>query len=141
MKINYQRTCPCFLAKYGGLTIYYIDFEKIYSIDDEDITFLKGQGYALIGNPDHQDVNSPDHEYFFIYDDLFYRTLETDENLDIILRVIHKGASFQSINDNGTDSISKPKSRPEIVSPRHQLQRKRQKNFMIIHRNTLKISS
>ena len=64
MKKYYQRTRNHFLAKYGGLTLYDIDMEKIYSIDDKDIRFVKGYLYALIGNPDHPDVTSTDHEYF-----------------------------------------------------------------------------
>ena len=41
MKINYQITRTHFLEKYGGLSIYDIDFEKRYPIDDEDIHFVK----------------------------------------------------------------------------------------------------
>ena len=78
------------MVRYGGLSLYAIDLEKIYSIDDEDIQFVKGDGNALIGNPDNPDGNSTDHEYFFIHDDLFDRILETDQNYDIILKVIHK---------------------------------------------------
>ena len=37
----------------GGLHIYDIDMKKIYSIDDKEINFVKVDGYALIGNPDH----------------------------------------------------------------------------------------
>ena len=66
------------LGKYGGLSIFSIGFEKIYSIDDEDIQFLKVDIYTLIGNPDHLDGTSTDNEYFCIYDDLFDRILETD---------------------------------------------------------------
>ena len=75
MKTNDQITCTRFLGKYVGFSIYDINFEKRYSIDDEDIHFLKLDGYALIGNPDHPDGTSTDHEYFCILDDL----------LDIIL--------------------------------------------------------
>ena len=70
MKKNDQRTCTRFLAKYGGLSLYDIDFGKRYSIDDEYINFVKGYGYALIGNPYHPDGTSTDHEYFCIHDDL-----------------------------------------------------------------------
>ena len=48
---NNQRTRTHVLSKYGRLYLYYVDFEKIYSIDDEDIHFVKVYGYALIGNP------------------------------------------------------------------------------------------
>ena len=78
MKKNGQRNRTHFLAKYGELSLYAIDFEKRYSIDDEDIHFVKGDVYALIGNPYHPDATSTDHEYFFIHDDLFDRILETD---------------------------------------------------------------
>ena len=61
---NDQRTCTCFLDKYGGLSLYDFDFEKRYPIDDEDIKFENGYGYALIGNPDHSYGTSTDHEYF-----------------------------------------------------------------------------
>ena len=53
MKKNDKITRTRFLAKYGGTSLYYIVFEKIYSIDDEDIQFVKGYGYDLIVNPDH----------------------------------------------------------------------------------------
>ena len=43
------------LAKYGGLSLYDIDFEEIYSIYDGDIKFVKGYGYASIGYLDHPD--------------------------------------------------------------------------------------
>ena len=94
MKKNDQRNRTCFLAKYGGLSLYDIDFEKIYSIDDKSIHFVKVDGYALIGNPYHPDETSTYHGYFFIRDDLFDRILETDQNSDIILRVIYKKPSY-----------------------------------------------
>ena len=70
-----QRYRTCFLAKYGGISLYDIDMEKRYSIDDKEIHVSKGDGYALIGNPDHLDGSSTDHEYFCIHDDLFDRIL------------------------------------------------------------------
>ena len=121
MKKNDQRTRTLFLAKYGGLSLYYIDFGKSYSIDDEDIHLVKGYEFALIGNPDDPDGNSTDHEYFFIHDDLFDRILETDQNSDIILKVIHKEPSFSSFNENSKDSRSNMMSRSEMVPSRHQL--------------------
>ena len=132
--------CKCLWCN-SKFSIYDIYFEKIYSIDDEDIHFVKVDGYALIGDPDHTYGISTDHEYFFICDDLFYRILKTDQNSDIALKVIHKEVSFSSINHNSTDSRSKLRSRSDIFSPRHQIQRKRQKNFNIIHINPLTISS
>ena len=90
MKKNYQRTCTRFLSKYGVLSLYDIDCRDRYSIDDEEIYFVKGYEHALIGNPDQSDVTSTDHEYFCIHDDLFNRILETDQNSDIILKVINK---------------------------------------------------
>ena len=115
------------MAKYGGLSLYDIDFGEIYSIDDEDTHFVKGDRYALIGNPDHPSGTSTDNEYFCIHDDLFDRILETDQNSNIILKVVHKKTSFLSINYNSTYSRSKMRSRSEIISPRHHFQRKRQK--------------
>ena len=55
MKKNDQRNRTRFLAKYGGLSLYDIDFEEIYSIYDGDIKFVKGYGYASIGYLDHPD--------------------------------------------------------------------------------------
>ena len=75
MKKYDQRSCTRFLAKYGGLSLYDIYMEKRYSIDDNEIHFVKGDGYALIGNPYHPDGSSTDHEYFCIHDDLFDRIL------------------------------------------------------------------
>ena len=75
MKKDDQRSCTRFLAKYGGLSLYDIDTEKRYSIDDKDIHFVKVDGYALIGNPDHPDGSSTDHEYFYIHGNCFDRIL------------------------------------------------------------------
>ena len=75
MKKDDQISRTCFLDKYGGLYLYDIFTEKRYSIDDKEIHFVKGDGYALIGNPDHPDGSSTDPEYFCIYDDLFDRIL------------------------------------------------------------------
>ena len=86
MNKYYQSTRTSFLAKYGGLSLYYIYFKKRYYIDDEDINFVKRYGYALFGHPDHPDGTSNDHEYFCIYEDLFDRILETGQNPDIILK-------------------------------------------------------
>ena len=94
MKKDDQRSWTCFLAKYGGIYLYDIDMEKRYYIDDKEIHFVKGDGYALIGNPDHPDGTSTDHKYFCIYEDLFDRILETYHNSDIILKVIHKDPTF-----------------------------------------------
>ena len=63
MKKYDQRYRTRFLEKYGGLSLYDIDMEKRYSIDDKDIYFVKGDGYALIGNPDHPDGSSTDHDF------------------------------------------------------------------------------
>ena len=90
-------------------------------------TFLKGDGYDLIGNPDHPGVTSTDNEYYCIHDDLFDRILETDQNSDVILKVIHKEPSFSSINVKKSNSISENNSMSEMVTPRHQLHRKCQK--------------
>ena len=49
MKKNDQRTRTHFLAKYGGHSLYDIDFEKRYSVDDEGTNFVKGDRHALIG--------------------------------------------------------------------------------------------
>ena len=64
MKKYDQGTRNRFLAKYGGLSLYDIGFRKRYSIDDEDIYFVKEDGYALIGNPDHPYGTPTYHEYF-----------------------------------------------------------------------------
>ena len=64
MKKYDQRYRTRFLAKYRGLSIYDIDTEKRYSIDEKEMNFVKGEGYDLIGNPDFPDGSSTDHEYF-----------------------------------------------------------------------------
>ena len=84
-----QRYRTRFLAKYGGQSLYDIDAEKRYSINDKEIHFVKGEGYALIGNPDFSDGSSTDHEYFCIHDDFFDIILETDQDYDITLKLIH----------------------------------------------------
>ena len=106
MKNNDQISRTRFLAKYGGLSLYNIDMEKRYSIDDKEIHFLKGDGYALIGNPDYPDGSSTDHEYFCIHDDLFDIILEIDQDSDITLKVIHKDTSISSINVKRSNSRS-----------------------------------
>ena len=63
---------------------------QIYSIDYKEIHFVKGNVYALIGNPDHPYGTSTDHGYYFIHDDLFDIILETDQHPDIIVKVVHK---------------------------------------------------
>ena len=78
MKKNDQRNRTRFLDKHRGLSLYDINFEKRYSIGDKYIHFVKGDGYALIGNQDHPYGTSTDHEYFFIHDDLFDRILEAE---------------------------------------------------------------
>ena len=50
MKKDYQRYRTRFLAKYGGLSLYDIDTEMRYSIDDKEMHFVTGEGYALIIN-------------------------------------------------------------------------------------------
>ena len=90
MKKYDQKSRTRFLAKYVGLYIYDIGMEKRYSIDDKEIHFVKGDRYVLIGNPDHPDGTSTDHEYYCIHDDFFDKILETDQNYDIILKVIKK---------------------------------------------------
>ena len=124
MKKNHQRPRTLFLEKYGGISLYDIDMEKRYSIDDKGIHFVNGDRYSLIGNPYHTNVTSTDHEYFFIRDDLFEIMLETNQNFNIILKVIHKEPSLSSINENSTDSRSKMRSRSEFFSPSHHPRRK-----------------
>ena len=95
---NDQRTHTCFLAKYGGLSLYDIDMKNIYSIEYKGIDFVKGYGYALTWNPDHPDGASTDHKYFCFHDDLFDRILETEQDSDITLNVIHRETSLPLIN-------------------------------------------
>ena len=90
MKKDDQRYRTRFLAKYGGLSLYDIDTDKRYSIDDKEIRFVKGDGHALIGNPDFPYCSSTDHEYFCINEDFFDRILATEQDSDITLNVIHR---------------------------------------------------
>ena len=101
-----QRYQTRFLAKYGGISLYDIGMEKIYYIDDKENHFLKGDGYALIGNPDFPDGSSTDHEYSCINEDLFDRILATEQDYDITLNVIHRDTSLPSINVKKTNKIS-----------------------------------
>ena len=59
---------------------------------------MKGDGYALIGNPDFPDGSSTDHEHFCISEDLFDRILATEQDSNITLNMIHKDTSLPSIN-------------------------------------------
>ena len=83
--------------------------------------FVKGDGYALIGNPDFSDGSSTDHEYFCIHDNLFDRILATEHDSDITLNVIHRETSLSSINVKRSSQISEKCSMSEMVSPRHQI--------------------
>ena len=94
MKKYDQISRTCFLEKYGGISIYDIDMQKRYFIYDKEIHFVKGYGYALIGNPYHPDGTSNDHEYYCIHDYLFDKILDTEQNYDVTLNVIHKESSF-----------------------------------------------
>ena len=129
MKKDDQRSRTCFLAKYGGISLYDIDTEKIYYIDYKDINFVKGDGYAWIGIPDHPDGSSTDHEYFCIHDDLFDRILETEQDSNITLNVIHRETSISSINVKISNQRPEKYSMSEMVTPCHQLQRKRRKKM------------
>ena len=129
MKKDDQRNRTRFLAKYGGLSLYDIDTEKRYSIDDKEIHFVKGEGYALIGNPDIPDGSLTDHEYFCIHEDLFDRILATDQDSDISLNLIHRETSLPLINFKSSGQKSERGNMSEKVIPRHQIQRKRRKKM------------
>ena len=129
MKKDDQIYCTRFLAKYGGLYLHDIDTEKRYSIDDKEINFVKGDGYALIGNPDFSDGSSTDHGYFCIHDDFFDRILSTKQDSDIIIYVIHRETSLPSIIAKRYNQISEKYSMSEMATPLHQLQRKRRKKI------------
>ena len=60
---------------------------------------------------------------------MFDKILETDQDYDITLTVIHKEISLSSINVKRSNSRSEKNGMSEIVTPRHQLQRKRQKKI------------
>ena len=77
------------MAKYGGLYIWYCT-EKRYPIDEKEMHFVKGEGYALIGNPEFPDGSSTDHDYFCIHEDLIDRILGTDQDSDLSLNLIHR---------------------------------------------------
>ena len=113
MKKDDQRYRTRFLAKYGGLSLYDIDTEKRYSIDDKEMHFVKGEGYALIGNPDFPDGSSTDHEYFCIHEDLIDRILAIDQDSDISLNMIHRETSLPSINVKRSSQRSEKSSMSE----------------------------
>ena len=117
------------MANYGGLSLYYIDTEKRYSIDEKEIHFVKGDGYALIGNPYFPDGSSTDHEYFCIHGDLFDRILATEQDSDITLNLIHIETSLPSINVKIYSQRSEKCSMSEMLTPRHQIQKKRRKTM------------
>ena len=102
------------MDKYGGLSLYDIDFENRYIVDDEDIFFVNKYAYDLIGNPDHPYGNVTDPEYYIICDDLFERILETEQNYDIVLKVISKDVVFPLINKSSKDSSYKLRKMYEI---------------------------
>ena len=128
-----QRYRTQFLDKYGGISLYDIDIEMRYTIEDEYINFIKEGIYDLIGNPDNPDGTSTDHEYYIIHDDLFEIVLETNHNSDIVSKVIYKYVSLPSINFSSTYSRSKLSNRSKIISPCHKLDIKYRKGYMISH--------
>ena len=91
--------------------------------------FVKVEGYALIGNPDFPDGSSADHEYFCIHEDFFYRILATDQDSDITLNLIHRETSLPYINVKRSSQRSEKCSMSEMVTHRHQIQRKRRKKM------------
>ena len=95
MKKDDQRSRTHFLANYGGLSLCDIDTDKRYYIDDKELHFVKGDGYALIGNPDFPDGSSTDHEYFCILEDLFDRILATAQDSEIRLNLILRDSSVR----------------------------------------------
>ena len=109
--------------------LYDIDTKKRYSIEEKEMHFLKVEGYALIGNPDFPDGSSTDHEYFCIHEDLFHRILATELDSDITLNLIHRETSLPSINVKRSSQRSDKCSMSEMVTPRHQIQRKRRKKM------------
>ena len=60
---------------------------------------------------------------------MFDRILETDQYSDIKLNVIHIETSLSSINSKISNSRSEKYSMSEMVTPCHQLQRKRSKKI------------
>ena len=91
--------------------------------------FVKGEGYALIGNPDFPDGSSTDHVYFCIHEDLIDRILATDQDSDISLNLIHRETSFTLINVKKSSQKSGKSCMSEMVTPCHQIQRKRRKKM------------
>ena len=91
------------------------------------MNFVKGEGYALIGNPDFPDGSSTDHEYFCIHEDLIDIILATEQDSDISLNLIHRETSLLSINVKISSQKSEKGNMSEMVTPRHQIQRKRRK--------------
>ena len=108
------------------LSLWYWPEEYIYNWPWR-YSLCKEIWYTLIDNLDNPYGTSTNHKYFLIHDDFFDRILATDQNNDIWLNIIPKYVLFKSINDISKDSISKLGKRSEIISPRHTLQRKRQK--------------
>ena len=76
------------MENYCGVSLYDIDIENIYTIDNEDIHFVRKYDYALIGNPENPDGTSSYHEYFLVCYAFFDRILKTDQNPDIVLIII-----------------------------------------------------
>ena len=129
------------MEKYGGISLYNFDIENRYKVDDEEICFSKKYGSALIGDPDHPDGTLTDNEYFLIYDDLFERILEIDQDSGVVLNVISKDISFLLINDS-----SKIQAISRLIGQKcfHLFINsigKDRKRFMIIYRNILMISN
>ena len=60
---------------------------------------------------------------------MFDRILETEQDSDITLKVIHKETSLSSINFKRSNSRSEKYSMSKMVTPCHQLQRKRRKKI------------
>ena len=114
------------MEKYGSLSLYNKDLNKIYTIDNEDIQLLKKCGYALIVNPDETNHTSTEHEYFPIRE-YFYMFLAANHIANLSLNIAPPSVSLKIFNESSINTSKKSSKKSNIISPPHTLRSKVQK--------------
>ena len=111
--------------------MYYEDLKKIFIIDYEELQFDKNDGWTLIWIHEEPDGYLSGHDFFCIHGDKFYGMQSTRQDNDIPLKIIPNEPNENDSHCGATeicdDKICKKKRNFINNTPKHTLQRKRQK--------------
>ena len=117
--------------KYGSLGLYDEYLEKRFIIDHEQLKFDKNNVWDLFGIYNKPDGTFSDHEKFCIHDDLFYKIKLTHQDKNIMWKFISNEPNENDFLSEATeicdDKIQTNNRTISKKSPKHTLQRKRQK--------------